>query len=273
MSVLPQLTFLGTGSAFPTQSYNSCFVLDDGSLRLLVDAGGGYEITRRLRDCGIDIATITDFFITHCHTDHILGAIWVVRSVINSYIKGEYTKKLNIYGNTEVIDALDTIGRLTLLPSHYKLMRELSQYINIETDSKLTIKKTVFHFFDVGSPNVCQTGFSVLLSTGRRLVFLGDESLTEHNAPICRGADLVVCGAFCRKADAHIFKPYEKHHHTVEDVALKAEQAHVGNLILIHAEDTSLAERQHLFAAEAGGVYSGNVVVPIDGETLTINTL
>ena len=43
---------------------------------LLVDAGGGNGILQQLEKAGIRLGDIHDMFITHAHTDHILGAVW-----------------------------------------------------------------------------------------------------------------------------------------------------------------------------------------------------
>ena len=33
----------------------------------------------------------TDMFVTHAHTDHILGAVWVIRMVAQRMQSGKYT--------------------------------------------------------------------------------------------------------------------------------------------------------------------------------------
>ena len=264
------ITFLGTGSAFPSQSYNSCLFVRDEGMRLLVDAGGGNGILRRLAECGIDVRDIHDLFISHAHTDHILGAIWVIRAIINAYHAGTYGDCLNIYGNTATLDALDTICRLTLLESHYTDLTRLVRWHNTDSRPIGEIGGRVVHFFDVGSENVPQSGFRVTLSSGHTIAFLGDESLTERNADACRGADTVICGAFCRHADADIFHPYEKHHHTVRDVAIQAERTDVQTLILEHCEDRHPETRQDEYRAEAAEYFHGRVLVPVDGEVIEI---
>ena len=100
---------LGTGSAFPAHSYNECFMLDTGVGRLLVDAGGGNGIIHILEKAQLDIATIHDFFVTHTHTDHILGAIWIIRRIVQLHIENRYEGTLSIYGNRDVIHALPVL--------------------------------------------------------------------------------------------------------------------------------------------------------------------
>lgn len=73
------ITMLGTGHATVTECYNTCFVLRDNDEYFMVDAGGGNQILRILEEQQISLTQIHDLFITHAHTDHILGAVWIIR--------------------------------------------------------------------------------------------------------------------------------------------------------------------------------------------------
>lgn len=42
-----QIIMLGTGNATVTQCYNTCFLLETSTTRLLVDAGGGNGVLRQ----------------------------------------------------------------------------------------------------------------------------------------------------------------------------------------------------------------------------------
>lgn len=266
-----ELIFPGTGSAMPKQSYNACMVVSTPSILMLTDAGGGNGILRELDRSGIDMAELHHFFVTHVHTDHVLGAVWVVRMAVYLAKCGRYSGRLNVYGNADVIHAIDEICRLTFLPGYYADVAKVVNYVDVAAEPKQEINGNELQFFDVGSQNVAQTGFRMRMAEkGCEIGFLGDESLTERNAEKVAGADVLVCGAFCRYADRDIFKPYEKHHHTVRDVAAVANQAHVKKLVLIHCEDSNLAERAQLYAEEAATEFSGPVYVPADGGRITL---
>lgn len=266
-----EIIILGTGSAFPQHSYNTCFIVRTPGLTWMVDAGGGNGVLRQLAAVEVSVADIRHLFITHSHTDHILGAVWVIRGVINLAREGKYDGRFSIYGNADVIDALTTICRLTLLKSHFDLFVGMTDFHTVADSDEMRVGDTSIRFFDCGSENVSQTGFRMSLPSGHTLVCLGDEALTERNMPEAAGADWLLCGAFCRYADREIFKPYEKHHFTVRDVAEKAEIAGIGNLLLYHCEDCNLDRRSELYTEEARGLYSGNVHVPVDGERIRIN--
>lgn len=76
-----KIIMLGTGSASVTRCYNTCFFLKTPGTVLLVDAGGGNGIMAQIAKAGIRLEDIHHMFVTHAHTDHILGAVWVVRLI------------------------------------------------------------------------------------------------------------------------------------------------------------------------------------------------
>ena len=77
-----KLIFLGTGNAMVTKVFNTCFLIEtsDGQL-FLTDAGGGNGILRQLEMAGVDYNKLHHMYITHAHTDHIMGAVWVIRKI------------------------------------------------------------------------------------------------------------------------------------------------------------------------------------------------
>lgn len=263
-----EIVMLGTGSAFPQHSFNTCFVIRTDAFEWMTDTGGGNGILGRLQHAGIAAGEIRHLFISHSHTDHILGAVWIVRSVINRAKAGGTGDRLTVYGNSDVIEALLTICRLTLLESHYAMIADLITFHNTDATPRAELPGATVAFFDCGSENVRQTGFRMRFDSGRTIVCLGDEALTERNSTEAAGCQLLMCGAFCRYADRDSFKPYEKHHYTVRDVAIIAERAGIPDLLLYHCEDRDLNNRARLYTDEASAFYSGRVHVPADGDTV-----
>ncbi len=263
------IIIIGTGSAFPTASYNACSAVRFGGATWLTDAGGGNGIFAALANAGVDVGEVTHFFVTHSHTDHILGAVWLMRGFINLAIAGQLRHRPTVYANSEAMRSLLTICRLTLLESHYRKLLTIADFRTVDEGSSVNFAGASVDFFNAGSENVAQTGFRMHFPSGKSFVCLGDEALTESNMPHAAGADLVLCGAFCRYADRDIFKPYEKHHYTVKDVAEVASRAAVGTLALYHSEDRT-PDRQQSYAAEAAQYFAGRIIIPADGETINL---
>ena len=66
------VTTVGTGSVIPnTLRYGNCTLIQAGGLNLLIDAGRGCAV--RLTQAGLPLGTIDAFFLTHFHSDHVIG--------------------------------------------------------------------------------------------------------------------------------------------------------------------------------------------------------
>lgn len=66
------LTFLGTADAFGSGGrFNTCFLLDTGDERALIDCGASSMIA--LKRAGIDPNDIGTILVTHLHADHFGG--------------------------------------------------------------------------------------------------------------------------------------------------------------------------------------------------------
>lgn len=265
-----EIIFLGTGSAFPSQSYNACYAIRSAGLLWLTDGGGGNGIFPALAAAGINPADLHHIFLSHPHTDHIFGMVWIVRKIVHLRMQGLYPDTLYIYANSEAAHALREICRLTFLDSYFQTFLRVAEFRPANPGDSYRLGDVGIEFFDVGSENVRQSGFRMLLPDGKTIVGLGDEALTHKNMMEVSGADILICGAFCRYADREIYKPYEKHHWTVKDVAELASEVNVGTLILIHSEDLT-QNKPDAYCAEAELSFQGQIFVPLDGETYSID--
>ena len=71
-------------------------------------------VKQMMEKAGIAIERIHDMFVTHAHTDHILGAVWVIRMVAQQMQSGKYAGGFRVYGHDKVLQVLDWICRMTL---------------------------------------------------------------------------------------------------------------------------------------------------------------
>ena len=72
---MEELYVFGTGNAQAVHCYNTCFALKDEDEFFMVDAGGGNGILKILEEMNVDLSHIHHIFVTHEHTDHILGIV------------------------------------------------------------------------------------------------------------------------------------------------------------------------------------------------------
>lgn len=265
-----KLTILGTGNAAVTEVYNTCFAFSDGDRHFLVDAGGGNQILKRLKDAGIPLQDIHDIFITHEHIDHLLGLIWLVRMIGQNMNKGKYEGDLRIYCHADLIPVIRTITDLTIQKKVTKHIGERIQLIPVEHGETREIVGCPVTFFDIYSTKAKQYGFTAMLPGGVKFTCAGDEPYNEKDYEFVKGSDWLMHEAFCLYGEADEFGPYEKHHSTVKEACQTAEQLQIPNLILYHTEDKNIARRKELYTSEGRGFYRGSLYVPDDMETFEI---
>lgn len=276
-----KITMLGTGNATVTQIYNTCFVLATDTTRLLVDAGGGNGILSQLMKVDFPISEVHHLFVTHAHTDHVLGVIWVIRMV--AQCKG-YEGQLHVYGHDKVMRVIRTIIDMILAKKQLQKVEERVVFHLLEDGDAFEVGDMKLTCFDIHSTKEKQFGFRAELpvegvgSDGSReveskpmvLACLGDEPYNPLNRSYIEGADWMMCEAFCLYADRERFRPYEKFHSTALDAGTMAEKTGVRNLIVYHTEDTDLAHRKERYTEEVKENFSGNVFVPDDLEVIKL---
>ena len=240
-----RLIMLGTGMAMVTKCYNTCFVLADHTGSFMVDGGGGNGIFRQAEAAGVKIAEIRDFFITHKHTDHILGMIWVLRMVTERLHAGWVTGEYRFYGHEEVIRLLKSFAEGLFKPALLKQMEENVRFITVEDGDTCRIMGRNVTFFDIGSAKAKQFGFTM-------------ELWLLHEA-------------FCEDAQEAFFHAHEYFHSTVKEACETAERLGVKNLVLYHSEDVFLEERKRRYIAEGRQFFSGGLYVPDDLEVIELN--
>lgn len=261
-----RITFLGTGNALATRCYNTCFTIhSSGGTVLLVDAGGGNGIFNQLLRAGIERESITDIFVTHAHTDHILGVVWLIRLALQK------KTPMIIHSHRKVIELLKYICYQTMPDNTVAGIGSMVVLHELTDGEAFQVGDISLRCFDIHSSKETQYGFTAVFEDGLRLVCLGDEPYNEINECYVRDADWLMCEAFCLYEDRDSFHPYEKHHSTALDAARLAEGLDVRNLILYHTEDKTLPSRRMRYTAEAQGVFSGRVVVPDDLEAVVLD--
>lgn len=268
-----QITMLGTGNATVSQIYNTCFVLQTPSTLMLVDAGGGNGILAQLKKINVQISDIHHLFVTHAHTDHVLGVIWVIRMV--AQCKG-YEGLLHVYGNDKVMKVIKTIIDMILAKKQLAKVAESVVFHQLEDGDCFEVGDMKLECFDIQSTKEKQFGFRAELPSSDEsdkplvLACLGDEPYNEQNRRYIVGADWMMCEAFCLYADRDTFKPYEKCHSTALDAGKLAEELSVKNLILYHTEEKTLANRKENYTREAAENFKGRIFVPDDLEVIEL---
>lgn len=266
----PSLYVFGTGNANVTKCYNTCFAIKTEEEYFMVDAGGGNGILAVLEKMEVPLTSIHHIFVTHEHTDHILGIVWMIRMIATAIHKGAYEGDLPIYCHDGLPDTIYTLTRLTVQKKFYSLIGERIHLIPVADKETREILGMKITFFDIHSTKARQFGFTAQFASGRKLCCAGDEPLHPRCETYAEDADWMLHEAFCLYRDRERFKPYDKHHATVKEACELAERLRIRRLILWHTEDKTLPQRKELYTEEGSRYYHGSLLVPEDREILPL---
>lgn len=266
---MEKIIMLGTGNGGTLDLYNTCFVIQNSNGNFLVDTGGSIEIIKRLNQVNIDLKEIKHIFISHSHTDHILGLIWIFKKLGRASINGKIETKINIYCNNVVYESVMEVSKHILPEKLVKGILNIVDFHILKNDEKIQINGVEYIFFDIQARGTKQFGFECKIN-GKRLVFLGDETLSTNLYERVRNSDYVMHEAFCLDSEENIFHAYEKNHSTAKSASKVMSDLEVKNLILYHTEDSHGNERKSLYKKEGKENFSGNIYVPDDLEIIEL---
>lgn len=264
---MEKIIMLGTGNGGTYDLYNTCFLIQNDNGNFLVDTGGSVEIVRRLKNVNIELKEMKHIFISHSHTDHILGLIWMFKKLGRASINGEIKEKINIYCNDVVYKAIIEVSKHILSQKAVKALLSIVDFHILNSEDEIEINGINYTFFDINAKGTKQFGFECIINK-KRLMFLGDETLKPSLYERVRGADYVMHEAFCLDSEENIFRAYEKNHSTVKTASELMNSLNVKNLILYHTEESHGTERKKRYIQEAEESFKGNVYVPDDLEII-----
>ena len=268
---MEQLYVFGTGNATVTRYYNTCFAIKNPENQyFMVDTGGGNGILRILEVMQVSIPDIHHIFITHEHTDHLLGIVWMIRVIATRMKNGKYDGDLNIYCHEALTETITTICRLTLQGKFFKMIGDRVHLIPVHDGDKCQILNYPVTFFDIHSTKAMQYGFTMTLENGKQFTCCGDEPFNPLCESYVKGSDWLTHEAFCLYSQREQFKPYEKHHSTVKDACELAESLGIKNLILWHTEDKNKENREKLYREEGTPYFTGDLFIPEDETVITL---
>ena len=281
---MEKITMLGTGHAMVFACFNTCFVYENENGKMLVDTGGGGQLLGQMQKAGIDDSEISAIFISHRHTDHILGLPWLFRGLGRERV-------LKLYLHEDVMAAATGMMRL-LFPDTMDSLPEGVEFITVRDGDTAEILGRHVEFLDLHSPNVPQVGFKLTLEDGGQMVFHGDVPFHEANRDRITGVKWLLHEAFHLAGETMGPPPGRKGgpggpphrgpggpppggkggpgHSTVKQAAQYAQSLGVERLLLFHGSDNNIQNRKAAYTAEAKTVFSGPVWVPDDLEVIEL---
>lgn len=265
------LHILGTGTAMVTKYINSSLMLENEQGLFLIDGTGGTEILKIFERSSFDWTNLKAAYLSHEHTDHILGMVWVVRVIAFMMNLGQYENEFVIYGNEVALGKLLRICQMVLQKSEVARLEKDIRFQKVQNRQEVKLMDYSFTFYDILSTKAPQFGFHLVYEGGKRLMYMGDEPYRGDADDLIENSDWLISEAYCLYKDRDWLTPYKYHHGTVREAAEIAKKFRVKNLLLWHTEDsTEPSLRKSSYSAEAREYYSGNIFVPDDGEVLFI---
>ncbi len=264
-----KIIMLGTGNGGTMNLYNTCFVIQNENGNFLIDAGGSIEIIKKLNQVDIDYKSIRHIFISHSHTDHILGIFWLFKKISKNVVNGDIKEKINLYCNDVVFQAIREVSKYVLPDKLMNAIYSIVDFKVLNDGDKYNINGVDYTFFDIQAKGTKQFGFECSLNN-KKLAFLGDETLNPNLYDRIKNFDYVMHEAFCLDSEENIFHAYEKKHSTARSVSKVMNKLDIRNLILYHTEESHKDERKKLYTEEAQSYFNGNVIVPNDLEIIEI---
>jgi len=156
-----KFTFLGAGSAFTMENYQSnMIVTSDSGKNLLIDCGG--DVRHSMKAAGFGVADIDAIYVSHLHSDHTSGIEWLAfNTYFNDALKQPkmfINEKLSreLWENT-LQGGLGSIqGKITTLDSYFEVTRVIKNKCFIWEDIEFRLVQ-VIHYMD---------GFDIVPSYG-----------------------------------------------------------------------------------------------------------
>src|SRR5262245_57034338 len=192
-----RVTLLGSGAPPPRlDRFGPCTLIEVGNEKFIVDAGRG--AMQRLHQLGIPFADITGIFLTHHHSDHVVGFpdLWLTGWIGRPW--GKRSTPLPVFGPEGTKQMMEHLPKaffvdIRVRRKHYPPAgveldaREIKEGVALETDG---VKISAFEV-DHGGEDLPAYGYRIDFG-GRSAVLSGDTTFNENLIRHSQGADVLV---------------------------------------------------------------------------------
>jgi len=190
-----KVTLLGTGTPQPIMDrFGASTIVQAGSETLLFDAGRG--CLQRLHQIKVSYDTIDALFLTHLHSDHIVGLpdLW-----LTGWLTSKRSVPLKVFGPTGTDNLIEYLQKafdydIKIRIEDDKAPEEGSKLLSAEIQEGVVYEKNgvkVIAFLVDHYPVVPAFGFRIEYD-GHSVVLSGDTRYSENLIKYARGTDLLI---------------------------------------------------------------------------------
>jgi ribonuclease Z len=289
----------GTGSPFPDPDRAApCTLVIAGKNMFLFDAGSA--ASKQIATMGFSTGQLKGVFITHFHSDHIDGLGEVLMTRWAQHTEGQ---KLTVHGPTGISNVLAGFEKAYEADNGYRTAHHGAATMPPElagaTVNEFAVQKGNYTTV-LQQPDLLIEAFAVnhqpispavgyrITYKSRTVVLSGDTTSDAQVKDAARNADLLVHEALSpelvarlqetainnnRSKLAKIFSDIPNYHATPLDVAVLAQEAEVGHVVLSHiVPPLPLPPLREVFLGKAPEVFKGPFRIGEDGDFISLPT-
>lgn len=260
-----KIKYFGTWAVLNKSVDTMHMKLFDATNELFIDTWWGMSLMQRVYNWH---ENINHLYMTHCHSDHLLGIAHVLRVIKN--------RPLHLYCTEDLEKRISSLMEIVWKWTYYAYQKDnwniRITYIVEWTD--IHIWNWTISPINLYSNKDEQYGL-ILKQEEKKLVFFGDEAvniLNRNDLDKYRWADRLLCESFCVQNDKLMKKPHEKQHVTAQEAGHIAQVLWAKHLILSHISDYTDDRQQQLIAIkkDAEQLFSWPIIVPQDNDTIEL---
>jgi len=241
-----RITCLGCWGPYPPPGGAcSCYLVEEGDCRLLLDCGTG-----ALPNLGrmLEPGTVRAVLLTHLHGDHISDLLALRYAVAEAMDRGGRRESLPVFSPAEPAEVR------RILP-----YRDAVRLHELVEGKPLGVGPLLITPYRVEHP---VPAYAVRISSSSgSMCYSGDAELCEGLLQAASGADLFICEATWREGRVPAGR---RGHLTARQAGEVAARARVARLVLTHLHPSADPEA---FREEASSAFGGNVEVAREGES------
>ena len=280
-----RVTLLGTGDPTPSiDRFGPSTLVEAGTEKLVFDVGRG--TTQRIFQLGMPLRAVTGVFLTHFHSDHVVGLpdLWLT-GWLSPRFGGRMTP-FRIWGPTgtaELMSGLETAYRadITIRIEDQSYSPEGIAIVAEEIAEGVVFERNGVRVtaFDVDHGDVIKPALGYRVDyRGRSVVISGDTRFSENLIRFSEGADLLIHEVAAAKAElldkSEGVRAIIAHHTTPEEAGMVFDSVQPGLAVYSHVslvfDSTIAAPTLEDLEARTRTTYTGPLEIGEDLMTVEI---